>query len=394
MSETARPLAAARSDSVSPLPSQRELFDLPADITYLNCAFMSPVMHRVHEAGRAGLGLRGRPWELGADDFFAPAEHVRGLFARLIEADADDVAFVPAVSYGIGTAARAVACAAGQRIITLREQFPSNIYPWQALAEQTGATWTPLDYPDDHDLTAALLETIGPDTAAVAVPQVHWFTGARIDLAAVGRRCREVGAALVVDATQSMGTSALSVREIQPDFLITATYKGLLGPYGLCFLYAAPHRRDAAPLEEGWLNRHNSHDFANLTDYAADYRPGARRYDMGERANTVALPMARAAFAQLLEWTLPRVERSVTQLIHRVIDEAQAAGLEHTPPRFCSPNMVGVRLPDDAPGDTAARLKQAGAYVSIRKGRMRLSPHVYNDEQDIADFFRLLQQVT
>ncbi|MEM6391566.1 MAG: aminotransferase class V-fold PLP-dependent enzyme [Planctomycetota bacterium] len=375
-----------------PLVCQRDCFDLPDSLTYLNCSFMSPMLHEMREAGRAGLDQRGRPWELTSDDFFAPAEQVRSGFAGLIRADAEGIALVPSVSYGIAVAARSLKVESGQTIIRLAQQFPSNVYAWDSLAKRQEARIVSVVYPVDHDLTAAVLEHIGPDTAVVAIPPVHWYTGAAIDLIRVGGACREVGAALVLDATQSIGTVDFDVSAVQPDAMVTAGYKGLLGPYGLCYLYLAPHRRGGEPLEEAWLNRERSQDFGNLTDYCDLYRGGARRHDVGERANTVLLPMAQVALDHLHRWGSGRVSRYIAGLTDHVIACADEAGLSHTPKRFCSINMVGVQLPSETSPEIGSRLAEYGAYVSIRKGRMRLSPHIYNSETEVERFFDILQQ--
>ena len=126
----------------------------------------------------------------------------------------------------------------------------------------------------------------------VAVPNVHWTDGTYFDLVEVGRRCRDVGAALVVDATQSVGALELDVGAVLPDALICATYKWLLGPYSLSFAYYGPRFDDGTPLEETWIARDNSQDFQQLVNYQQAYQPGAVRYDVSERSNFFLVPIA------------------------------------------------------------------------------------------------------
>ena len=113
---------------------QRHLFEIPEGVTYLNCAYMSPLMRSVVEAGKAGLARKARPWEIRTDDFFNREEDLRGLAAQLFHCAANDVAIVPSASYGLSTAALNLPIKRGQKILVLEEQFPSNFYPWHRLA--------------------------------------------------------------------------------------------------------------------------------------------------------------------------------------------------------------------------------------------------------------------
>src|SRR6478736_7444588 len=164
------------------LPNQRHLFDIPDDVAFLNCAYLSPLPKISIAAGEQGIGRKARPWTIAAGDFFAGSETVRARFAGLINAQPDDVAFAPAVSYGMAQAAANIAITKTQTIVTLAEQFPSNVYPWTDLAERTGARFVTVPRPAADDWTAALLATIDPSIGVVAVPNCHWTDGGLIDL--------------------------------------------------------------------------------------------------------------------------------------------------------------------------------------------------------------------
>src|SRR5262249_18260898 len=174
----------------SPLPSQRHLFDIPDDVAFLNCAYISPLPKASVIAGDLGLRRKTRPWTIASDDFFTPSEVVRQHFARLINADADDVAFAPSLSYGMAQAAHNIPLQKTQSIVTLSEEFPSNVYPWMDLAERTGAAFVSVPRPGDDDWTAALLAAINASTGVVAVPHCHWTDGGLIDLEAICVACR------------------------------------------------------------------------------------------------------------------------------------------------------------------------------------------------------------
>src|SRR6266852_778308 len=254
------------------LPCQRHLFDIPEDVAYLNCAYMSPLMRSVIEAGNAALARKAHPWELTPDQFFTGSEEFRATAARLIDAPADCVAIVSSASYGIATATRNLTVSKGQSILVLDEQFPSNYYAWQRLADEHGAALKVVAWPDDGNWTAAVLNSLTADVAIAALPHVQWTSGGRLDLVRIGSACRKMGAALVLDLTQSLGALPFSVGSlkndlqngVQPDFAVAASYKWLLGPYSVGLLYVAPKWQSGIPLEENWIQRANARDFSNL----------------------------------------------------------------------------------------------------------------------------------
>ena len=212
------------------IPSQRHLFDLPDDVAYLNCAYMAPLMHSVVEAGIRGARRKARPWEITAPDFFSDGTHARGLFARIVNARAEDVAIVPAASYGMAVAARNLPLGAGQTVLVLADQFPSNLYPWRAAAARVGAELVTVDA-SGGDLTAAVIAAIDERTAVAALPHCRWTDGALLDLEAIGERLRATGAALALDLTQSAGALPIDLAKLRPAFATSACYKWLMGPY-------------------------------------------------------------------------------------------------------------------------------------------------------------------
>ena len=358
------------------LPDQRHLFSLPGDVTYLNCAYMGPQLRSVTEAGLAAVREKERPWELTADRFFTGAERLRATFATLLGGDADGVAFVPSVSYGVGLAAANLALD-GRATLMLADDFPSDVYGWRA-----AGPITTVERPKDGDWTQAVLERLDGGIGVVAVPHVHWTDGTLVDLVAVGEAARRNGAALVVDATQSLGALPLDLDAVQPDFLVAAGYKWLLGPYALGYLWVAPRHREGTPLEANWINREASDDFARLIDYRDAYQPGARRYDVGERSNFVLVPMAQAALEQLLAWGVAEVAETIAALTGYLADGASGLGLDVAPAHLRGPHLMGLRFPGGLPAGLPERLAAEGISVSIRGDSIRVAPHVYNTEAD------------
>jgi selenocysteine lyase/cysteine desulfurase len=366
------------------LGPQGELFDIPSGVTYLNCAYMAPQLRSVTEAGLSAVPRKSAPWTVPPRAFFDDSERLRSTFASVAGVDADAIALVPSVSYGIGTAVANVEITAGQTVVVLAEQFPSNVYPWRAAVAASGAEVVTVERPGDGDWTAAVTAAIDERTAVVAVPQCHWTDGSIVDLVAVGAAVRDVGAALVVDATQSFGAVPFDIEAVRPDFLVTAGYKWLLGPYSLGYLYVAPHRRDGVPLEHNWISRAGSDNFAALVDYNDEPAAGARRFDVGERSNFVLVPMALAALEQITAWGVPAIASTLADVTAAIASGAADLGYRSAPADQRGPHLLGLRHPSGVPAGLAARLAEQQIYVSIRGDSIRVSPHLYNTADDVS----------
>lgn len=237
-----------------------------------------------------------------------------------------------------------------------------------------------------------MLRSIDERTAIVALPQCHWMDGSTIDLERVGERARSVGAGLVIDASQSLGASLMDLERIQPDFVTAVGYKWLLGPYGLGYLYVAPRWRESGvSLEQSWLTRAGSQDFRRLVEYTNEYRPGSRRFDMGEFPQFVLTPMAVTALEQVLSWSVARVQRTLSRLTEEAAQLATLAGYSVLPATERCAHMIGIRNPTGIPDDLPAVLRESGVFVSIRGDSIRISPHLYNDTGDIKRLFEVLE---
>lgn len=370
------------------IPCQRALFDIEEGVAYFDCAKMSPLSRPAIEAGRRGLERKAHPWDIRAEHFFDESEVVRGLFAQLIGARADDVAIVPSVSYAMATVMANVPVAAGQKIVTLAEDFPSGILAARALAERAEARVATVARPEEGDWSSAILDSIDGGTALVVAPHTHWACGTLIDVEAIGRRCRSVGAALVLDTTQSTGALPLDLAAVDPDYLVATAYKWMLGPYSVAFLYVAPRHQQGRPLEEAWIVRRNAHDFRSLSNYEEEFAAGARRFDMGERCNFALLPVAGAAIRQLLEWGVSNVAETLGATTAAIEARLGERGVLGQPGR--APHFLSVSFPGGPPEGIEERLAAAQVHVSLRGDRIRITPHLYNDEADADRLFTAL----
>ncbi|HSE52121.1 MAG TPA: aminotransferase class V-fold PLP-dependent enzyme [Gemmatimonadales bacterium] len=360
----------------------RGLFDIPADITYLNCGYMSPLSLAVREAGRNAVERKGRPWQITPADFFESVETPRALFAGLLGATADDIALIPSASYGMAIAALNLPLRAGQRVLLLEEEFPSTFYAWQERTRAVGAELVRLPRPADDDWTRVVLEAIDQRTAAAALPNCHWTDGGLLDLVRIRDALDTVGAALVLDVTQSLGALPLDLTRVRPDFLVVACYKWLLGPYSTGFLYVAPRWQAGRPLEYSWMSREGSEDFSRLVQYHDGFRPGARRYDMGEPSNFALMPMVSEALRQIQDWTIPVIQRELAEYCAAIVRAVEPLGWKAVAPDRRAGHYLGLRHAEGIPGGLGGQLAAEGIFVSVRGPSLRITPHLYNDAAD------------
>ena len=376
------------------IPCQRDLFDIPENITYLNCAYTSPLLKAAQQAGRTAIQAKANPWTITSDDFFSNAETSRELFAQLIDCKPDNVALVPAVSYGIALAARNLPVARDQSIVILQDQFPSNVYPWMRVAQENKAVVKTVQRPPDSNWTPKVLEAIDSDTAIVAVQNCHWTDGTLVDLVKVGEKCRSMQAALVIDGIQSIGAMPFAIDRIQPDFMVAASHKWLLGAYSYGFCYVAPKWQKGTPLEENWFNRADSENFARLVDYREAYQTGARRYDQGEASNFILAPIAAAGIRQILEWGVGNIAETLRHKTDVIADRALQLGLYVAPAHSRAPHLIGVTKPGGFAKDLPQLLARENVFVSVRGASVRISPHLFTTDQDIERLFTVLEKVS
>ena len=376
------------------LSSQRHLFDVPRDVAYLNNASYTPLPHTVRAAGEAGVAAKSTPWTMDTGAIARQAEAVRAAAASFIGATADDVAIVNSAAYGVATAAANLPIPPGTRILLVGGEFPSQSLEWARQAELRGAVLDIVPRPANADWTAALLDRVqapGPPISVAALTPLHWTDGTLVDIACLVASLRAQGAAIVVDATQAVGILPLNVATLGADYMVFPTYKWLLGPYTLAFLYVSSARQQGTPLEQHGANRIEG--AGPFTGTLNEPIPTARRFDMGQRFNPVSLPMALAGMELLQAWGNGPITARLRHLTDMLAIEAEANGWTATPRPFRPPHILGLRPPAGRDTRTVtAALAARGVHVAERGGVMRLGVHVFNDEQDGAHFGSALRQ--
>lgn len=371
------------------MKNQKALFNIDPSVHYLNCAYMSPMLRSVEEKGIAGIRRKRNPFEVAPIDFFTEGDEVREIFSQMVNCRPSQIALMPSASYGLSTAIKNVAGGKGRHAITIKEEFPSGVFPLRRWCQEHDTDLVVIDAEMPEGLQGKvwnekILDAINTDTAMVLISSIHWMNGLKFDLEKIGARCREVGATFIVDATQSLGALPIDVQAAKIDVLVSACYKWMMGPYSCALAYFSEDFNEGVPLEETWMNRSNAVNFRGLTEYDVQYKPDAGRYNVGESGNFILLPMVKEALSQLQAWGISEIQAYCKGLTDPLIEYCESIGcpMEDEPYRVA--HLIGLNLPSNL--DLAAMLKnlqQNKIKVSVRGNTIRVAPNVYNTRADI-----------
>jgi selenocysteine lyase/cysteine desulfurase len=379
------------------LPSQRALFDIPRDVCFMNAAAWSPLPIAVQEAGRAGVGRKGQPWKLDGQFMAGQYERARKAAAALIGADPVDVALIPSVGYGVSTAGKVMKLPRGSRVLVLQDDHTSPVLEWMSRAEAGGFTVEPVRQPADGDWTSAVLEAIDRKDAAslalVSISSVHWSDGGALDMPRIAAAARAKGAALLVDATHDAGVRRIDVKTLDPDFLIFPTYKWVLGPYGRAFMYVARRHQNGVPLEQTAPARKGVAAEQKVYFRDLSYADGARRYDMGERDHFITLEMAAVGMEMMAGWGNDPIVERLGMLTDRLAEGLANTGVRVLDRKLRAPHLLCLQFPKGMADDLPQKLVAENVHAAPRLGRLRISPHVYNDEEDVDRFVEVFKKI-
>lgn len=349
---------------------------------YLDCASQAPRLRAVQAAGLTAQAAADSAWQLGPVPFQVSTEQLRARAARLFDGDADALALVPSASYGIATAARNLPLAAGEAVLVLEGQFPSNLLPWQQRCRECDARLVGVGRQAGQDWTSAVLDALmrDPGIRIVALPQVRWDDGELLDLDRIAGQVQAIGAALVLDLSQSLGVLPANFDRWRPDFVVSVGYKWLLGPRALAWLWAAPRwREQGLPIEQHWSARDAGDDWRFSVAAMPPYRHGARRFDAGGLDDPVRLAMADAGLAQLLQWT-PAAIADALAIRTGALDAAlQTLGLADWITPGHAPHITALRPPARRFEAASSALRSAGIACTHRHGLLRIAPHLHVD---------------
>ncbi|HYC45055.1 MAG TPA: aminotransferase class V-fold PLP-dependent enzyme [Burkholderiales bacterium] len=362
--------------------------------TYMDVAARGVLSREVRAALDAHLDDRMLNGATNKDDFFALVERARARFAQLIGAEADEIAFTKNISEGLNIVATAIHWHRGDNVVLCPElEHPNNVYAWLNL-RRYGVDVRTVAARDGHIDIDAMIERIDERTRVVTVSTVTFAPGFRTNVEKLGKACRERDVLLLVDGAQSVGVQHTDVRASNIDALAVSTQKGLLALYGMGFLYV---RRDwAERLQPAYLARFgvdlgDAHE-ASLGGYDYALARGARRFDVGNY-NFLATAAVDASMKQLLEWDTRRIERYVQGLTHTLARGFLDLGLTvaggEPGPHMTKIVTIGEMSADHyGTGDERynklhAHLVENRVKLSIRRGMLRFSLHVYNNMDDV-----------
>jgi len=370
------------------MKNQKNLFRIPDDVSYLNCAFMSPIFKEAEAIGHQSISQKCLPYEITSNHFFEATNKTKQLFASLIEADDfHNIAIIPSVSYGIATVANNIHLEKDDEILIVGEQFPSNVYSWQKIADKAGAKILivkPTSFENrGENWNKNILKAINNKTKVVAIPHVHWSDGTLFDLKSIRKKTFETDSLLIIDGTQSVGALPFSVKEIQPDALICASYKWLFGAYSIGLAYYSDALCQGEPIEENWINRKNSEDFSSLMNYESDYQPKAGRYNIGEMSNFALTPMLVKSLEQLLAWKAENIQQYCNEISKEAIKELRDLGCFIEAEKYRGYHLFGIYLPKKINLEILkSEFTKQKVYVSFRGNAIRVASHVYNVKED------------
>lgn len=358
---------------------------------------MAPLPKKVEAIGIEALRRKRNPGQITAMDFFTEADILRKEYAKLVNTkEIKRIVVIPSVSYAMANVVRNIPLTKGDEVIFASEEFPSDYYPWVSRCNETGASLKVISPPTSTDRRGEqwnnrILEAISPKTKAVSLSNVHWADGTLYKLVEIRKRTRDVGAALVIDGTQSIGALPFDIEQIQPDAVICAGYKWLMGPYSIGLAYYGEMFDNGTPVEESWMNRKNAEDFRSLVQYQSEYKEGSLRYEVGEHSNFMYVPMMIEALKLINKWKPSNIQKYCKSITTGPIRELRDAGFWIEDDDSRGQHLFGVRLPETMDLDKVIpKFKKNKVFVSFRGNAIRVAVNVYNTRSDIEKLAGLL----
>jgi selenocysteine lyase/cysteine desulfurase len=367
---------------------------LAGDTIYLNNASTGPLPERTVRVATEWARLRATPHKVAFDRQFGTLEKGRELIARLIGADATEIALATNTTFGVNLAAFALPLKKGDVVLSPDKEFPANVYPWMALAARKGVEYRMLQCDDDVlDVERLARELEDDRVRCVTVSWVQAVSGARVDLEALGALCKSRGVFFVVDAIQGLSAIQVDLSKIHVDIFCSGAQKWLVGPWGAGFVYV---RKELIPQLEphdvSWMAVRGADDFTKLLDYDFTWRDSARKFEF------ITLPYqdiaAMNASLELIHELGPaNVSAHTLRLAQSIVDWAS----DRDDVSLVTPSdanrragIIAVRPKD--PRAASERLTAAGVVHSLRESGIRLSPHFYNTQEEIQRVLEILSR--
>jgi cysteine desulfurase / selenocysteine lyase len=357
---------------------------------WLNAAHQGPLPRNAVEAARRALHRKVQPNLIADQDFHQTPARLRAALARLVNANKKDIVLGNSASYGLHLIVNGLAWRAGDEVLVPADDFPASILPWTVL--EPVVTVRRLATDEGTVSADALASQLGDRTRVVCISWVNSFSGRINDLRALGALCRDRGVLFVVNATQGLGSLTLDVDDLPVDAVTSCGFKWLCGPYGTGFCWLHPdlqarlESRQAYWLtlaSERWSDLERDDD-ASIDDPSIDDL-GAARFDVFGTANFLNFEPWTASIEHFLAVGLDAISEHNAGLIDRLLDGVDTDEwrviIGHRP--LGRSTMVVLEPRHGSTDEAASRLARAGIDVAERRGRIRISPHLYNSIDDI-----------
>jgi len=371
---------------------RKDFFDFSPAI-YLNCAYQGPFPRKTVARIQEAVELKCHPDRLEAVEYFDLPERVRARIARLIGADPAEIALTNSATQGIGIVATGLGLKAGDEVVVSAGNFPSNLFTWLHL-RRLGVKVQALKPPNGFVRPEDAAQALSPRTKVLALDWVSYVHGGRLDLAALGELVHRSGGILVVDGTQGVGALEVNVHDLPVDVLAVAAYKWLLGPYGTGFAYFSPAVRDRLDLQVvNWMSVEGSEDFESLPMDDFTLVHAARVFDVPETSNFINLYALEASTEFVEGVTVRAVTLHCRCLLDRLAEGLARRGYRLSVVAEPGRQSTILAFQADSPQATTSLYEKMGANhvsVSLRQGMIRVSPYLYNTEEDIDRFLEII----
>lgn len=363
--------------------------------TYLNVAGQSPIPKVAIKALQAAIESKKFPHNISDAAFFDVPNRVRDSIARLIGAERDEIALTTGASPGAAAVAYGLRWQPGDEVITASGEFPLQYATWKPMEEREGLTVKAVKPQHAFHTADDFIAALTPKTRLVSISMVRFDNGALIDAAKLGAACHAQGALLLLDASQCCGAIPMDVKQLGADFITCAGYKWLLGPFGTGFFWAKHELIEGMrPGPFYWMAAEGAEDFAALATAPPRPANAARRWDAAETANFYNLAALDASLEVVLRAGPATVAAHNHQLIEQLFSRLPADRCVAASPLDRAQRGPYGCFQARSPEKTKAlydKLREAGVITSLREGKIRVSPYLYNNERDID---RLISVIT
>jgi selenocysteine lyase/cysteine desulfurase len=372
---------------------RRDDFELPANEVYLNGAYLTPFLRASRAAVEQAWNMKARPYETPATSQRELPDLVREPLGRVLGVPGEDVGITTSSHYGALLLAQGIRWRDGDRVLIGPDEYPTNVYPWLAL-EERGVRVERVGTPGQSLTTAQLRDAIarGGRVRVLAIAATHYVTGNLHPLAALAELIHAQGGVLVVDGAQAVGAVDLAWGDTGADAILMSGYKWLLGPFGIGAVWVRPELRDQLmDVNANWLALDSATDFDRvMREYPRTFGAHGRRFDVGQAGSHFNVLLLRTGLDYVLEVGVAQIEAH-----HRAMQDALVDAIDGLPlavvTRLDDVHRGPLLLVEPSEPEIDVRrlwegLRDRHVHVSLRGGRLRIAPGVWNEPADALAF--------